>query len=156
MQRIALHTSSTLAVLVAGILASAPAIADKPSWAGEGQGGKHEQEDRQDRQKYSGHFGDQHRTAAREYYSEQFHRGRCPPGLAKKHDGCMPPGQARKWDVGRPLPREVIYHDVPPALVVQFGPPPRGHRYVQVAGDILLIAIGTGIVVDAIQNLGRI
>jgi len=38
---------------------------------------------------------------------------------------------------------------------VQFGPPPSGHRYVRVAGDILLIALGTGLVVDAIQDLGR-
>ena len=37
MQRIALHTSSTLALLVAGILAAAPALADKPSWAGDGR-----------------------------------------------------------------------------------------------------------------------
>jgi Ni/Co efflux regulator RcnB len=37
---------------------------------------------------------------------------------------------------------------------VQIGPPPAGHRYVRVAGDILLIAIGTGMVVDAIQDLG--
>jgi Ni/Co efflux regulator RcnB len=67
----------------------------------------------------------------------------------------MPPGQARKWNIGRPLPREVIYYDVPPALLVQFGRPPSGHRYVRVASDILLIALGTGMVLDAIQDLGR-
>jgi len=28
--------------------------------------------------------------------------GRCPPGLAKKHNGCMPPGQAKKlYNVGQ-------------------------------------------------------
>jgi hypothetical protein len=27
--------------------------------------------------------------------------GRCPPGLAKKHNGCMPPGQARKLARGQ-------------------------------------------------------
>jgi Ni/Co efflux regulator RcnB len=67
----------------------------------------------------------------------------------------MPPGQAKKWQVGRPLAREVIFYNVPQPLVVQIGPPPPGHRYVRVAGDILLIVIGTGMVVDAIQDLGR-
>ena len=91
----------------------------------------------------------------RDYYAEQFRGGRCPPGLAKKHNGCMPPGQAKKWKIGRPLPREVIYYDLPPAVVTRIGPPPSGHRYVRVASDILLIAIGTGMIVDAIEDLSR-
>jgi len=65
----------------------------------------------------------------------------------------MPPGHARKWTVGRPLPRDVIYHDVPQALVMQLGQP-SGYRYVRVASDILLIALGTGMVIDGIQDLG--
>ncbi len=100
------------------------------------------------------HFGDNHRTYAREYYSQQYRNGRCPPGLARRDNGCLPPGQVRQWNVGRALPRNVVYYDVPPALVVQFGQPPRGYRYVRVASDILLIALGTGMVVDAIQDLG--
>ena len=79
----------------------------------------------------------------------------CPPGLAKKNNGCMPPGQAKKWRLGRPLPHDVIYYDVPPPLVLQLGAPPAGHRYVRVAGDILLITAGTAMVVAAIQDLGR-
>jgi Ni/Co efflux regulator RcnB len=67
----------------------------------------------------------------------------------------MPPGQAKKWRVGRPLPRDVIFYDLPPALVVQLGRPPAGHRYVRVAADILMIAVGTGMVIDAIQDLDR-
>ncbi|MCK7502155.1 MAG: RcnB family protein [Comamonadaceae bacterium] len=66
----------------------------------------------------------------------------------------MPPGQAKKWRVGHPLPRDVIYYDLPPAVVVDLGPPPAGHRYVRVGLDILMIAIGTGMIVDAIQDLG--
>jgi Ni/Co efflux regulator RcnB len=38
---------------------------------------------------------------------------------------------------------------------MQIGVPPRGYRYVRVASDILMIAIGTGMVIDAIQDLGR-
>ncbi|MDR0634655.1 MAG: RcnB family protein [Azoarcus sp.] len=64
----------------------------------------------------------------------------------------MPAG-ARIWSRGRILPRGVVYYDVPAPLLVELPPPPRGQRYVRVAGDILLIAIGTGLVVDAIQDI---
>jgi len=101
------------------------------------------------------YFDDQRRIVVGEYYDEQFRNGRCPPGLSKKNNGCMPPGQAKKWSVGRPLPRDVIFYDVPQQLVVRLGAPPSGHRYVRVAGDLLMIAIGTSMVVDAIENLGR-
>ena len=57
--------------------------------------------------------------------------------------------------MGRPLPRDVIFYDVPQALVIQLDRPSAGYRYVRVATDILLIAIGTGMVVDAIQDIGR-
>ena len=169
MRKIALRASYALAILVAGILAAGPALADKPEWAGGGnkrekqeRGDKRQSRDRDagrggDRQggRVSGHFVDQHRVIVRNYYGEQFQAGRCPPGLARKNNGCMPPGQARKWQVGRPLPRDVIFYDLPSALVVELGRPPAGYRYVRVASDILLIAIGTGMVVDAIQDLGR-
>lgn len=100
-------------------------------------------------------FDDHHRTVIRDYYTREFRSGHCPPGLAKKGNGCMPPGQAKKWQVGRPLPREVVYYDLPPAIVVELGVPPVGHRFVRVASDILLIAVGTGMVIDAIEDLGR-
>jgi Ni/Co efflux regulator RcnB len=48
-----------------------------------------------------------------------------------------------------------VYYDLPPALVVKIGLPPSGYRYVRVAGDILMIAVGTGLVVSAIEDLGR-
>lgn len=112
-------------------------------------------DNRQERIKTGEYFSDRHRTVTHDYYSEQFRKGHCPPGLAKKGNGCMPPGQAKKWAVGRPLPRDVIYHDVPQALVIQLERPSAGYRYVRVATDILLIAIGTGMVVDAIQDIGR-
>ena len=173
MKRITLKTNCVLAFAIAGILAIGPAIADKPSWAGD-KGGKGENREKSDHNKgkqgdsdgrssrdnipavrTSERFGDHHRTIARDYYNEQYRSGHCPPGLAKKNNGCMPPGQARKWVVGHPLPREVIYYDVPSTLVVQFGQPQTGYRYVRVASDILLIALGTGMVIDAIQDLGR-
>lgn len=101
-------------------------------------------------------FDDRRRAVVRDYYGDQFRSGNCPPGLAKKNNGCMPPGQARKWAKGRPLPRDVVFYEVPQSLVVRLGVPPAGHKYVRVAADILLIAIGTSMVVDAIQDLGSL
>ena len=81
--------------------------------------------------------------------------GGCPPGLAKKNPPCMPPGQAKKYAVGRPLPSDVVYYAVPRGVLVQLPPAPMGHEYVRVAADILLIAVGTGMVVDAMSDLMR-
>lgn len=161
MRPVALKMKCALALVIGGILAASPVIADKPPWAGAGKGGKNQQngERRANDGPSAGkrvHFEDRHRVIVREYYVEQFRSGRCPPGLAKKHNGCMPPGQAKKWQIGRPLPRDVIFYEVPQPLVLQIGAPPSGYRYVRVASDILMIAIGTGIIVDAIQDLGRV
>ena len=177
MKLVTLKMKYALALVIGGLLAAGPAMADKPAWAGAGKGGKDQSMDRRDEQsggprnergdsgarsrrdgpaaERRSHFEDQHRALVREYYTEQFRGGRCPPGLAKKNNGCMPPGQAKKWQTGRPLPRDVVYYSVPQPLVVQIGLPPPGYRYVRVASDILMIAIGTGMVVDAIQDLGR-
>jgi Ni/Co efflux regulator RcnB len=147
---------------VLGAALAMPAFADKPDWAGKGKGHKERDEDRDgDHERGRGgkrveHFRDEHRVAVREYYQHEFEAGkRCPPGLAKKHNGCMPPGQAKKWHMGRPLPRDVVYYAVPHELEVRIGIPPAGYKYVRVASDILMIAAGTGIVADAIQDLGR-
>jgi Ni/Co efflux regulator RcnB len=160
----ALKTKCALALFIAGLLGAGSVMADKPEWAGgkgKGKGNQHERADRRGDDdkgghgKHSGkrHFEERHTTVVHEYYGEQFRGGRCPPGLAKKRNGCMPPGQAKKWQVGRPLPREVVYYEVPRPLLVQLGAPPAGHRYVRVGGDILLLTTGKAIVVDAIQYL---
>lgn len=165
MNRTILGGSGFLAVLMASLLFSAPAFAKKQDHNG-GKQKHHQKHDHQNNQynesndgndiNVNVHFGDHERVVIRDYYEERGSRGRCPPGLAKKHNGCMPPGQAKKWHKGRPLPRDVIYHDLPPRVIVQIGAPPAGHKYIRVAADILLIAIGTGMVVDAIEDLGRI
>lgn len=100
-------------------------------------------------------FIDSDRMAVREYYGGPPPHGHCPPGLAKKGKGCMPPGHAKKWMIGRPLPPDVIYYTVPQPVIVHMQPPPPGYRYVRVAGDILMIAAGTGMVMAAIEDLGR-
>lgn len=97
-------------------------------------------------------FSDGDRLAIRDYYGGPMPRG-CPPGLAKKGNGCMPPGQAKKWMIGHPLPRDVIFYDLPHELRIRMSLPPSGYKYVRVAGDILMIAVGTGMVAAAVEDL---
>lgn len=149
---------------LAALIAVAPALADKPDWAGGGKGGgnkgnKHAEkyDDHHDRQGGSLEirFGDDKRRIVNDYYGAQFKAGHCPPGLAKKNNGCLPPGQAKKWNRGRPLPADVRYYELPHELMIRLPPPPGGHRYVRVASDILLIAVGSSMVIDAIEDIGR-
>jgi len=167
MNGVDLKMGCALALLVCGVLAARPIVAAHPSWADSGNGRKSEHTDQRVEQRsernqrenrsreHNRHFDDRHRVMVRDYYEEEFRHGRCPYGLAKKHNGCMPRGQARKWRMGRPLPREVIFYNLPERVVVELGPPLSGYRYVRVASDILLIAAGTGMVIDAIEDLGR-
>ncbi|MDI1236930.1 MAG: hypothetical protein PSV26_05520 [Polaromonas sp.] len=171
------HPLRALPFVLALAFAAGSTWAQKPEWAGQGKGGKQEQNERSGSKSDKGngsnkgaqqsrpaqqdvrvgaHFADQQRVVIREYYGKQYKAGRCPPGLAKKNNGCMPPGQAKKWAMGQPLPRDVVFYPVPNAVLIQLGTPPAGHKYVRVASDILLIAAGTSMVVDAIQDLGRI
>jgi hypothetical protein len=99
-------------------------------------------------------FTTQQRDTARGWYVEKYGRGNCPPGLAKKGNGCLPPGQAKKrYVIGRPLGPGIVYGPVPPELSVRIGPPPAGHLYVTLDGDLLKLAVGTLLVVDAIDGL---
>ncbi len=174
MRRFIFLVSLALALVFSAVFVAPPALADKPSKA-EGKGNeKHSQKGSQGKQKQGkghdqgesgekgGHgvkarqyFGEENRMYVHKYYGDQFRGGHCPPGLAKKGNGCMPPGQAKKWVIGRPLPRDVVFYNPPPEVLVRLGPAPPSHRFVRVASDILLIAVGTGMVVDAIEDIGR-
>lgn len=175
------RSTRSVALMASMVLACSASFAGKPDWAGGGNGGngdKHEQKSshghggddkhgehgshgkksehgpQAEPVKVGGYFGEQQRSVIHTYYGEQFKGGHCPPGLAKKNNGCMPPGQAKKYALGQPLPRDVVYYPIPSAVSVQLGTPPSGYKYVRVASDILLIALGTSMVVDAIQDLG--
>lgn len=160
---LSMKTSATLGLALAtAISTSLPAWADPPGGFEKGKGHERGAEAREnDRQSHKehgereSHFQDRDRVAVREYFEESERGGRCPPGLAKKHDGCMPPGQAKHWHVGERLPRDVTFYDLPPSLVVKLTPPPVGYRYVRVDSDILMLAVGTGLVAAAIEDLGR-
>lgn len=177
-------TMTVLAMALAGTLFASPALADKPAHAGGGKPDRHQaapgdrspgakadrrddgprsnqqRVDQRERPRDGGpragaYFTERHREVVRSYYGDRYRAGHCPPGLAKKRNGCMPPGLAKQWRIGYPLPRDVRYYDAPGDIVLRFGMPPEGHRYVRVAADILLIAVGTGMVVDALEDLNR-
>ena len=113
------------AIALAGMLVS-PVVADPPSWAGGGNG-KHGKEHRQqargsddrheDREEHRRHFSDRDRVVVRDYYQAEFSGGKCPPGLRKKNNGCLPPGQAKKWHVGHRLPSDIVYYELPTAVI---------------------------------------
>lgn len=166
-----LRTATTALIICALLATSSPALADKPAKGGGHKGDDHkkrervdhdrgherrgEDHDHGDRGRKKAHFEDRDRQVIREYYDQEYRAGHCPPGLEKKANGCLPPGQAKKWTVGRPLPPEVVYYEIPPAITIRLSPPPIGHRYIRVANDILMIAVGTGMVMEALDDLSR-
>ena len=179
------HLVSVAAVMFAGMLAAAPVAAEKPADAG-GKGAAQHENDKGDKgkgqkdkgRKHKGgnhndggshagkggdaglsvnvHFGQEARLAVRNYYHAEVSRGNCPPGLAKKNNGCTPPGQTKQWSRGHALPPDVVIYPLPPELEIRIGLPPAGHKFVRVASDILMIAVGTNMVVDAIEDLGNL
>lgn len=165
MQRFMFQMSLILALIFAGMCLTSTAFAGKPDWAGGKKSETYRDDRTTDHGTYDGksghgtnrreYFNEERQMNIHRYYSDQFRHGHCPPGLVKRGNRCIPRGHAKNWSKGRPLPREVIFYDLPPTILVQLGPPPPRHRFVRVAQDILLIAIGTGMVVDAFEDIGR-
>jgi hypothetical protein len=152
--------SITLVALISIVLAL-PALAqkDKDDKPGHGRGGPPSAQQPSSSHSSSGGqpvivISDRDRHTTYSYYRTEYSAGRCPPGLAKKDNGCMPPGLAKKqWEMGRPLPREVYYEELPPMLLRQLSPAPAGYQYVRVANDILMMVIGTRLIAGAVADL---
>jgi len=99
-------------------------------------------------------FSNDDRDYWRDYWHQEYAHGNCPPGLAKKHNGCMPPGQAKKrYRVGYPLLPDIVILPVPVVLLPRLAPCPPGYRYGMIDGDLVQLAVGTLLVVDAIEGL---
>jgi hypothetical protein len=169
------RTISIAVVALVSVVFAIPALAqkDKDDKPGHGRGGPPSAGPPGPPQSSSGHssspsyssstthssggqmvISDRDRNATYSYYRTEYSAGRCPPGLAKKDNGCMPPGQAKKqWEMGRPLPREVYYEELPPTLMRQLSPAPAGYQYVRVANDVLMMAIGTRMIAGAVADL---
>ena len=100
-------------------------------------------------------FVDSDRLAIHQYYRDIAFAGSCPVGLARGNEGCLPI-QGKKWVLGRQLPRDVVFHNLPADLTPRIAPAPPSYRYIRVGGDVLLISRGSGIVVAAIEDLARL
>ncbi len=100
-------------------------------------------------------IGDRDRDIIRRYLGDD-HRRHCPPGLAKKNNGCMPPGIAKKYRIGEALPPGIVFRPVPNDLLDLLGPAPRGHQYVRVDKDVLLISEAGKKVIDAVTLLSAV
>lgn len=150
-----------VATLLLVALPSMPALAGKPDKGdkgnGHGKGNKQKGEswvDEHDDRDHSPRFSGHDRDEWRDYWYGEYQHGNCPPGLAKKHNGCMPPGQAKKrYRVGHPLPPDIVIVPVPVVLLPRLAPCPPGYRYGMIDGDLVKLAVGTLLVVDAIEGL---
>lgn len=73
-------------------------------------------------------------------------------GVGQGNSGVfLPPGQAKKWARGQYLPKTVVWTLAPAVIVAKLKPVPPGHRYVVVDGQVLLIALATGLILDTLD-----
>ena len=84
------------------------------------------------------YFGERHRTAVRKYYQQH------PVAGAGAH-----------WRIGEPVPRGVPLAAVPPGVLASLPELPEGHRYVQLGGEVVLIAAQSKLVIDGISRAPR-
>jgi hypothetical protein len=85
------------------------------------------------------YFGNKHRAAVRKYYEEH-------PVLF---------GGGSRWQIGEPVPRGARVKPVPKDLLARLPELPPGHRYVQLRGEVVLIAAESKMVVDGISRNPR-
>jgi hypothetical protein len=65
-----------------------------------------------------------------------------------KGGALLPPGQVKKWARGQFLPKSLVWTPAPAAIIAKLKPVPPGHRYVVIDGEVLLIALATGLILD--------
>lgn len=157
-------------VAIAGV-AAGPAFAGKPDHAGQGNGnaggkgksgkpgkaggGPDHGASQDDGTDGVVRFSSGQRSSYFDWYHDHY-GSNCPPGLAKKNNGCLPPGQAKKrYAIGHPLPHGIVLGPLPSALAILLGAPPVGYRYGILDGDVVKLAIGTALVVDALEGLAN-
>jgi len=144
-------TSAVMFTLAAFALSGGPALAKQPDSPGNSDGKKSQPVQASGAPSQADAyacFNPDRRTLIRNYYSDTLRSGHCPPGLAKKNNGCQPPGQIKKWNRGERLPGDVVYYDLPAALLRELGRAPEGERLIRVGTGLLLISVATGMILD--------
>lgn len=74
-----------------------------------------------------------------------------PPGLAKK--GALPRGEPKQLERNGHLPPGIDKQSLPPELVRQLPPLPRGYDRMIVGADIVLVEVSTQTVVDVLHGV---
>lgn len=74
-----------------------------------------------------------------------------PPGLAKRDK--LPPGLERQLVRNGTLPPGIAKRALPPGLASRLGPIPTGTKRVIVGGDVALIDIATGVILDILKDV---
>ncbi len=74
-----------------------------------------------------------------------------PPGLAKREK--LPPGLERQLVRKGTLPPGISKRALPPGLASRLGPIPTGTERVIVGGDIALVDIATGVILDILKDV---
>jgi len=83
----------------------------------------------------------------------EYGKGKCPSGLVKKESDCLPRGlPGKRYKIGQPLPGAVVPAPVPLDLARRLGTPAIGYRYGMIDGDLVKLATGTGVAIDAIDG----
>lgn len=85
------------------------------------------------------YIGSKHQALVRKYYESQ-------PASSNK---------AGKWKIGEPLPRKAVLTGVPDDLRARLPVVPPGHQYVQLDGEVVLLAVQSRMVVDGVSRTGR-
>lgn len=96
------------------------------------------------------------RKSIQDYFTANRGNGPCPAGLVLKNARCESSQAQRSWKVGQALPASLSTRPLPARLLEALGPTPQGYSFVQVDGDILLLAEDGKTVVDAVLDLGQI
>ena len=149
-----MHAVRLLALLIAGALLGAPALAQKRERdAAAGQlsaVGNGKRVARQGLQP-GAYITPRHRQAVNAWVARHHGPGQpCLPGLTRAGQACVPPAGEGAWVIGNALPRAAKLRPVPTPLREALPPPPPGNRYTLWGGDILLVASASRIVVDAV------
>lgn len=92
-------------------------------------------------------------------------RKRLAPGayLGSKHQAMVrkyyaahpAPGRGAKWSIGDPVPKDAALTGVPDELRAALPRVPPGHQYVQVDGEVVLLAVQSRMVVDGVSRAAR-
>ncbi len=74
-----------------------------------------------------------------------------PPGFAKRET--LPPGLEKQLRKNGTLPPGIAKRELPPGLAARLGPVPAGKQRVIVGGDVALVDIATGVIIDILKDV---